>query len=458
MSIVFPICEMTPFMSRWTIQARVTVKSDLRTFNRNASQGKVFSVDLLDKDGGEIRASFFNQAAETWFERLQVGKCYTFSKGSVKVANRQYNKCDHKYELTFDRGAIVAEVPDDGAIEVHKFNFVDLRRVQSRPLPTTIDLCGVIVKSDPVFSFTSKEGKPLVKREITVADDTAASMDITLWGDRAQQDDAKFNGSPIVALKGVSVKEWNGGLSGSLMQSGCVDFEPQGDVAERVRRWWACGVSLQSLSALSVSRSGGTGGSRKACKATIKEMREQADAIPDDPKLLRVTARLASVQTTKQGEPHSLTYLACTLPREGTNGLVCNRRVDESGHCESCGRYGNPAARINVRCRFVDFGENAWLTTFSEAASSILRMTPDELRDLERQALGNGADGWSGVEERLQQTYYSSTPLQLTCRVKADTYQGERRGNATCIEARPICLREHGRSLLDEIKQMVPAC
>ena len=244
MSIMVPICALTPFSSRWAIQARVTIKSDMRTFNRKASLGKVFSVDLLDKDGGEIRASFFNQAAETWFDRLHVGKCYTLSKGSVKVANRQYNKCDHQYELTFDKGAIVAEVVDDGAIEVHKFNFVDLRRVQSRPLPTTIDVCGVIVKSESVFSFTSKEGKPLVKREITVADDTAVSMDITLWGDRAQQDDAKFDGKPVVALKGVSVKEWNGGLSGSLMQSGCVDFEPQGVVVERVRRWWADGVSL----------------------------------------------------------------------------------------------------------------------------------------------------------------------------------------------------------------------
>ena len=82
----------------------------------------------------------------------------------------------------------------------------------------------------------------------------------------------------------------------------------------------------------------------------------------------------------------------------------------------------------------------------------------DELRGLERQALDNGDDAWSGLEERLQQTYHSSTPLQLTCHVKADTYQGMRRGNATCIEARPICLREHGPTLVDEIKQIVPAC
>ena len=77
MSIVFPICEMTPFMSKWTIQARVTVKSDLRTFNRNASQGKVFSVDLLDKDGGEIRASFFNQmAARSGFRDVCLSRSF----------------------------------------------------------------------------------------------------------------------------------------------------------------------------------------------------------------------------------------------------------------------------------------------------------------------------------------------------------------------------------------------
>ena len=77
-------------------------------------------VDLLDKEGGEIRASFFNQGADMWTDKLSVGGCYTFSKGGVKIANRQYNSCNHRYELTFDKEAQITEIADDQEIHTMK--------------------------------------------------------------------------------------------------------------------------------------------------------------------------------------------------------------------------------------------------------------------------------------------------------------------------------------------------
>merc|ERR1719446_1378586 len=70
------------------------------------------------------------------------------------------------------------------------------------------------------MSLTSKDGKELVKREITIADDTATSMTIALWAERAQQEDKVFEGNPVVTLKSVAVKDWQGSRSGSLLQSG----------------------------------------------------------------------------------------------------------------------------------------------------------------------------------------------------------------------------------------------
>ena len=65
--------------------------------------GKVFSVELLDKAGGEIKASLFDQGCDKYFDILEVGKCYVLSKGSGKIANRQFNTCNHRYELTCDK-------------------------------------------------------------------------------------------------------------------------------------------------------------------------------------------------------------------------------------------------------------------------------------------------------------------------------------------------------------------
>ncbi len=41
-----------------------------------------------------------------------------------------------------------------------------------------------------------------------------------LWGERAQEVDSKFEGKPVIAVKRVLVKEWNGGRGGSLLQDG----------------------------------------------------------------------------------------------------------------------------------------------------------------------------------------------------------------------------------------------
>eukprot|EP00928_Gymnodinium_smaydae_P027391 TRINITY_DN211_c0_g1_i2.p2 TRINITY_DN211_c0_g1~~TRINITY_DN211_c0_g1_i2.p2 ORF type:complete len:453 (+),score=129.96 TRINITY_DN211_c0_g1_i2:189-1547(+) len=444
---LLPIAEISTYNSRWSIRARVTNKTNLRNFSKNGgASGKVFSCDLLDKDGGEIRASFFNDAADKFFDLLAVGKCFELSRGNVKVANRQYNNLKHRYELNFDRDAQVAAIDEDSTIEIFKFNFSDLRSIQAKPLPHRFDICGVVVSYKPTLAFTSKDGKDLVKCEITVADETGLSMDVAVWGDRAK-DDSKFANQPVIALKGVLVKEWNGGRAGSLLQDGAISFAPEGPEATRVRQWWTQGGATQSLTQLSAQA--GAGGASRAAhpQRTLAEIRKVAENCNEKPDYYTVYARLALVQTRKQGEPQPLTYLACTEPREGSN-LLCQRRVDESGMCSACDKVTKPAARMNTRCRFSDGGDSAWLTTFHDAAQTALAMTAEEARAEE----SKGTD----MEAKLRTSYFME-PLRLTVRAKMDTYQGEARPNISCIDAKLVDRREHGRQLLKELREMIAA-
>lgn len=177
--------------------------------------------------------------------------------------------------------------------------------------------------------------------------------------------------------------------------------------------------------------------------------------MPEKPELYNVVTRLSTVQTRKQGEIQPLTYMACTIPREGT-ALLCNRRVDESGYCQGCGRNGNPAPRLNVRCRFVDFGDSAWLTTFHEAAEKIVGLTGEQVRGMEAEAPpGAGED--RKIDECFKSRYYMSQPFQITVRAKTESYNGEVRTQISCVDARPVQRREHGRKLLGEIHTMLGA-
>mmetsp|Transcript_136154 Transcript_136154/g.379548 ORF Transcript_136154/g.379548 Transcript_136154/m.379548 type:complete len:459 (-) Transcript_136154:87-1463(-) len=448
-----PISEISAYIQRWTIRARVTSKSTLRTFSKGNGAGKVFHVHLLDMHGGEIRATFFNEAADKYFENMQLGKCYTFSRGSVKIADQRYNPCSHRYEIVFDKMVQIGEVEDDAQIEAVKFSLTDLRSVQSRTLPCNVDLCGVVASAGPAVSFTSKEGRDLVKRDITIADDTATSISVTIWGDRAKQDDANFEGSPVLGLKGVVVKEWNGGRSGSLSEGGALVFSPQLADAERVRQWWTQGGKAQSLTALSQNGLGGGGGAARLAGAKaldLAEMRRTAEQVLHQPELYSVVCRLGLVQTQKRGETQPLFYMACQEPKEG-KALPCNRRVDSSGFCAACNRAGKAAPRFNLRCRFADYADNAWLTTFHEAAQQVVGLTAEQA-----QAVEQGEAGREELEATIAAKYFRQ-PLRLTLRAKLDSYNGEARTNITCIDARPVPRGERGRAMLQEIRERLAA-
>jgi len=320
---------------------------------------------------------------------------------------------------------------------------------ENKNLPATVDLCGVVVAFKPVLSFKSRDGKDLVKRELTLADDTATSMDIVLWGDRAELPDSKFDAKPLLAFKGVLVKEWNGGRAGSLLQNGVVEFDPKGPEADRVKQWWSNGGSSANISALSVSGPA-AGGGRATKQVSLSEIRDIAESLPENTEFYNVACRLAIVQTQKQGQKQPLSYLACSAPREGTS-LLCNKRVQEDGRCPVCGSVGKGVPRLNVRCKFVDYSDSAWIGSFHEGAQGILGMTGEEVSALEK----NSDEENSALNEKLKLRYYMGTPFQVTVRAKTESYQGEARTAINCVEARPISRAEHGRRMLAEIHQML---
>lgn len=445
----FPISEISTYIQRWTIKARVTSKSVLRSFSKqNGNGGKVFHVNLLDAEKGEIRASFFGDAAEKYFDKMQQGKCYTLSRGNVRIANPQYNNCGHKYELVFDKLAEVADAADDDQIETMKLSITELRKVQTRALPATVDLCGIITEATSTYSFTSRDGKELVKREVTIADDSATSLTVTVWGERAKQEDSVFAGNPVICFKTVLVKDWQGGRSGSLAEGGAMMLNPKCPEAERVRRWWSEGGSSAGLTALSADRKLGAGTRRAPAKSTdIMGLRKVSDQVLDQPESYSVVCRLAYVQLQKKGEPQPLYYMACQELKEGRS-LPCNRKVDSSGFCASCNRAGQSAPRFTARCRFSDYGDSAWLTTFHEAVEHVLGMTAQKAQEVESEG------GREAFEMAINSRYFSE-PLHLTVRAKLDTYNGETRTNITCTDSRPVKHGEHGRAMLQGIREMI---
>jgi replication factor A1 len=46
------------------IKARIINKSDVRTFTNQKGEGKLFSIDILDRQGQDCNCSFFGDAVD----------------------------------------------------------------------------------------------------------------------------------------------------------------------------------------------------------------------------------------------------------------------------------------------------------------------------------------------------------------------------------------------------------
>lgn len=74
--ITTPAEPLTPCLLRPT---RVTAKSDIRRWNNAKGEGTLFSVDLLDEQGSEIRGTFFKELVDKFYTMLDTGRVFLFS-------------------------------------------------------------------------------------------------------------------------------------------------------------------------------------------------------------------------------------------------------------------------------------------------------------------------------------------------------------------------------------------
>lgn len=69
----------------------------------------------------------FNEAARKFYEKFQLGKVYYISKGTLKVANKQFKTLQNDYEMTLNESSVVEEaVNEETFIPETKFNFIPI--------------------------------------------------------------------------------------------------------------------------------------------------------------------------------------------------------------------------------------------------------------------------------------------------------------------------------------------
>ena len=181
-----PIMALNPYQNRWKIKARISSKAPIKTWSNARGEGKLFSAELVDSSGDDIRCTFFKEAVDLWYERLEKGKVYTFANGRLKIGNRKYNNCKSEYEISFGQDVQIEGPIEDSRIRSMVYKLKKISDLASLNPETAglVDICGVVTADNGVKELTSKAGRELKKRDVTVVDASGASISVTFWGDK----------------------------------------------------------------------------------------------------------------------------------------------------------------------------------------------------------------------------------------------------------------------------------
>ncbi|KFG32582.1 replication factor-a protein 1 (rpa1) subfamily protein, partial [Toxoplasma gondii FOU] len=270
-----PLKDLTAYVAKWTIRARVDVKGDIRKYNGARGPGQLFNVELKDKDG-EIRATFFNAAVDKWYNILQEGKVYYFRGGSVKPKNPRFNHTRHDYELTFDEKSSIVEAESGADIpSISRADLVDIRGIEEKEVNSTVSLIAIVHDYRPIQSITIKStGQQKPKRDVFLVDEGGRSLVLTLWGEKTETlPEEQLCQKPLVLLKSVKVGDWNGRKLDS-QGSTRVELFPDGNRAAEVQDWWNQeGSRRGSFASLS---GGGLAVGRKEILKSLEQVAQEA--------------------------------------------------------------------------------------------------------------------------------------------------------------------------------------
>ncbi|GAA6027015.1 hypothetical protein JCM8097_006042 [Rhodosporidiobolus ruineniae] len=408
---VYPIESLSPYQNKWTIKARVTSKSDVRHWQNQKGEGKLFSVNFLD-DSGEIRATGFNKQVDDFYEMLVEGQVYMISRARVNIAKKQFSNLNNEYEIMFGNDTEIQLVEDAQDVPTVKFEFTQLADLNNVEKDATCDVLGVVVDNGQVSEITTKATqKQIKKRELVLADRSQYQVRVTLWGRQAESWQEVDSG--IVAIKGVKVGDF-GGRSLSVSGGSMLMHDPDIPEAHELRGWYDTQGSTQSFQSFSNNGQGGAVSAGALGKSdafkTLQQVVDENLGMSDKPDYFSCRATVSYIKS------ENLSYPACPTDR-------CNKKMNLEGEgswrCEKCElSYEAPQYRYILSMTISDYTGQIWVSGFNEVGQALFGKSADELQALKEDDEAAFGAAVSAAFGRM---------LTLNIKARADTYGDQTR-------------------------------
>ena len=443
---IIPIAALNPYQGRWTIKARVTSKGELRYYNNPRGDGKVFSFDLLDSDGGEIRATCFNAVADQFFGLIEVGKVYLISKGTLKPAQKSFNHLSNDHEIFLDITSVVQPcIEDDSSIPRQQFNFRPISDIEVMDSNSVVDVIGVVSSISPCSTIMRKNGTEAQKRTLHLKDMSGRSVELTLWGNFCSVDGQTLQNMcdtgnfPVLAVKSGRVYEFNGKGVGTLSNSQLF-IEPDFPEARSLREWFE--REGRSAPSVSISRET-TSMVRTDVRKTLSHIKDEKLGTSEKPDWITVCATLSFMKAD------NFCYTACPIL---IGERQCNKKVTNNGdgkwRCDRCDQSVDECDyRYILQFQIQDHTGLTWATAFQECGEEILGISAKNLFYLKYEDQDD-----EKVSEIIQGAIFRRYIFKL--KVKEETFSDEQRVKSTVVKAERADFAAESRILLDLIGKL----
>ncbi|XP_020228711.1 replication protein A 70 kDa DNA-binding subunit A [Cajanus cajan] len=444
---IIPIAALNPYQGRWAIKARVTAKGGLRRYNNARGDGKVFSFDLLDSDGGEIRVTCFNAVVDRFYDAIEIGRVYLISKGSLKPAQKNFNHLKNEWEILLDLASTVELCPDeDGSIPRQQFSFRHISDIANVDNNSILDVIGVVTFVNPSVPILRKNGMETRRRNLNIKDCSGRSVELTLWGEFCNREGQKLQEMvnagffPILAIKAGKVNDFTGKSIGTI-SSTQLFINPDFSEARSLRDWFDRGG--KDSASVSISKDIIPGVPKNDVRKTVSQIKNEGLGRSDKPDWITVRARISFIKTD------TFCYPACPLL---IGDRQCNKKVTRSDNtrwqCDRCNQeFEECDYRYLLQAQILDPTGIAWVTAFQESGEDILGYSAKELYMLKYEQQDD--EKFGGI---IKSRLFNQFVLRL--KIKEELYGDEQRVKITVVKADKADYASESRHMLDLISNL----
>lgn len=447
------IGDLNPYTTRWTIRARITNNLELRSYSNARGEGKVLGFELLDDEGGEIKAVCFGDVAVRFSEELRQGVVYEISKGQVSAA-RNPRYAINQYEIKIDQNTTFKECPEwESKIDKIKYAFKKIGQVGDLDQGAMVDVIGIAHSVGDLQTILKRDGSETQKRSVMIRDDSDASIELTLWSPNAvdvggQIENLIASGEkPVVAIKNSRVGDFQGKNIGTV-GSTLIEINPDRSEATHMRAWFDQGGAereFTSLSGVGGGEGGGRGGGDAISLAKVKEIGEGLRMAGDGVAYVSCRCTLKLVKQNVDGH----FYPACPLQ----NGeRICQKKLrkDDATGLWMCERHAGdsiPSADWRYLTSIVvsDHSAEEWVSVFGDKGDTIFGCSASQAKELFDQS-----------PDEYEQMIINALMKQYSVRLKVaiDTYNDQARVKCTLMDISPLNYAEASKKLIEGIKKL----